>query len=135
MAKFESDSYLIKATKATLESFIGNPANLKEILPSDRIENWKETDNGCSFKIKGLADISLHLESKENGNVIYASASEKPFPFKLLVKMEDSGEEQSELSASFDAEVNAFMATMLKGPLVNFLNSLGNAIKKKYEAI
>ena len=133
MAMFQSDSFLISATKDTLERFLSKPSNLKTILPEDRISNWQETDNGCSFKIKGLADIHLKLAEKEVESVIYASASEKPFPFKLVVELKDEGDETS-IEAKFDADVNSFMGAMLKTPLVNFLNALGEAIKKRFDA-
>lgn len=132
MAEFKSDRFLINTTRKGLKEFLSQPSNLKLILPEDRIENWKEEGNSCSFKIKGLAEIRLKLEDSDEGEVIYASASDKPFPFKLVVRLGEDQEGASEINAFFDADVNSFMGAMIKTPLTNFLNALGDAIKKRF---
>lgn len=131
MTTFNSDSYPISATPNEIYTFLAQPANLREILPQDRIENWKVDGDQCSFKIKGLADIALKLESADDYKVTYVSTSEKPFAFKLIVDLntQDNG---AAISAKFDADVNSFMGMMLKSPLTNFLNSLGEALNRKY---
>ena len=132
MAKFESDEFDVATQPETLKAFLAVPANLVHILPSDRIEQWESDERGCSFKIKGLAHINIQLESSDDESVIcYRSQGEKPFKFTLnvLVKPKDSG---STVSANFDADVNSFMSAMLKKPLTNFLNHLGEAIQSKF---
>mgnify|MGYP006083105755 CR=1 FL=1 len=131
MAIFKSDTFLVTVGNDVISNFLRDPKNLIEILPQDRIEDWKADDTTCSFKIKGLASIFLSLESAEKHTVIFKSNSEKPFSFRLIVDLvENIG--VTDLSARFDADVNAFMGTMLKGPLTNFLNHLGAEIKAKY---
>ncbi|MEX2595876.1 MAG: hypothetical protein WEC59_03020 [Salibacteraceae bacterium] len=132
MVTFKSDSYSISATASALAEFLGNPSNLKLILPEDRIENWKEKENGCSFKIKGLAEIHLKVEDSSEEKVVFRSDSDKPFAFKLIVHFAQNDQTSTELSANFDADVNSFMSMMLKTPLTNFLNALGEAIKKHF---
>lgn len=133
MAIFNSDHFLIRLSKEGLRTYLSEPANLKEILPADRIENWHADGNSCSFKIKGLAEVSLNLETTAGDEVIYISANPKPFPFKLVIKLEEGVSSDTKIHAYFDADVNAFMGAMLKTPLVNFLNALGAAIKKRYD--
>ncbi len=131
MTTFNSDSYPISATPNEISTFLAQPANLREILPQDRIENWKVDGDQCSFKIKGLADIALKLESADDYKVTYVSTSEKPFAFKLIVDL-NTKDDGAAISAKFDADVNSFMGMMLKSPLTNFLNSLGEALNRKY---
>lgn len=130
MQTFQSESHAVNTASSEVSAFIGVPSNLIEILPADRIENWKTTEDGCSFKIKGLAEISLKLESATDEKVVYASASDKPFPFKLSVSSQ--GDSPCTVQAAFDADVNSFMSMMLKTPLTNFLDSLGKALTEKY---
>ena len=133
MAVFESDKHAVATKPSDLTDFLAVPSNLLEILPQDRIENWRTEGATCAFKIKGLADIQLQLASSSANEVVYASASEKPFEFKLIIQAK--GTENTELSATFDADVNTFMAMMLKAPLTNFLNSLGEELSKRYGAV
>lgn len=131
MTSFNSETYSLSASQTEVSQFLAEPSNLYEILPQDRIENWTVNGDQCSFKIKGLADIALKLESATNTEVIYASTSEKPFSFKLIVMLDEAASGSS-ISAKFDADVNSFMGMMLKTPLTNFLNSLGKALNQKY---
>lgn len=131
MQHFESSTYNVNAAPAELSAFLSTPSNLKSILPEDRIEDWESSATGCAFKIKGLAHIQLKLGQHSVNEVKYVSAGEKPFPFQLVVHIADK-DGASQLQAAFDAEVNTFMSMMLKNPLTNFLNSLGEAIQKKY---
>ena len=130
MTTFESQTHQVATSPVELTSFLSQPSNLLEILPQDRIENWSSEGDTCRFKIKGLADIQLRLESSEDEKVIYVSTSDKPFAFRLIIHV--AGTSQSDLNASFEADVNSFMGMMLKTPLTNFLNALGEALKKKY---
>ncbi len=131
MTSFNSDTYSLSTGQKEVSDFLAQPANLHEILPQERIENWKIDGDQCSFKIKGLADIALKLENATDSEVTYVSTSEKPFPFKLIVMLNEA-EGGSSISAKFDADVNSFMGMMLKTPLTNFLNSLGKALNRKY---
>jgi len=133
MVHFESSGYTIKATASELSNFLSTPSNLRSILPADRIEDWEASETGCAFKIKGLAHIQLRLDQHTDTAVKYVSASDKPFSFELVVHLKDV-DGASQIRATFDAEVNSFMSMMLKGPLTNFLNALGEAIQKKYSA-
>lgn len=132
MADFSSSTFQINCTNTELSDYLGQPANLVEILPADRIEDWKTEGDSCSFKIKGLAHISLKLAEKSASKVVYSNTSEKPFPFNLIINTKDAGNNSTSLDAAFDADVNSFMGMMLKGPLSAFLNSLGEAIQKRY---
>ncbi len=134
MAVFESDKFTINTNSAEVIQFVSVLKNLIEILPQDRIEDWQADDKYCSFKIKGLAHISLELEDRTNSQLVLKSRSDKPFDFKLIISVNQSPENQNsiDLSANFDADVNSFMGAMLKSPLTNFLNHLGEQLKRKY---
>ncbi|HAW20659.1 MAG TPA: hypothetical protein DCX14_10790 [Flavobacteriales bacterium] len=134
MPVFESDSYDVVAAQSSVSSFLSVPENLIEILPQDRIEDWKFTEDECSFKITGLAHISLKLKTVDKDKITYISNSEKPFPFSLNLHLGEKGD-STDFSADFDADVNAFLGTMLKAPLTNFLNHLSTSIQKKYAPV
>jgi len=128
---FESNSFDINANSKAVSDYFGKPSNLKDLLPADRIEDWNETEETCSFKIKSLAHIFLRIKDITDQKVVYTSDAEKPFPFDLNIHITASGDTCS-IKADFDADVNGFMGMMLKQPLTNFLNSLGEAASKKF---
>ena len=130
MAIFTSDPHMVNGSTIDVSNFIAIPANLIEILPEDRIEHWKSDGDKCSFKIKGLAHISLKLKSAKSDEVIYASDAEKPFSFEMIIKLKNV-EGKTKVDSEFHAEVNGFFGTMLKAPMTNFLNHLGKALSSK----
>jgi hypothetical protein len=132
MTTFESEIFSINSKNAFIARFLSDPQNLNQILPSDHISDWSADEFGCSFKIKNLAHIYLKLSNVESSKVVFVSNDERPFSFELVISIQPNGKDSSNLSASFIADVNTFMGAMLKTPLTNFLNSLGNQIKKKY---
>jgi len=131
MAVFNSETFQVATSSNLISQFLSDPQNLIEILPQDRVDDWKADASSCSFKIKGLASIFLVKEKADNNAVVFRSNSDKPFPFLLIIDL-DENDGFTNISARFDAEVNTFMGSMLKGPLTNFLNHLGSEIKQKY---
>jgi hypothetical protein len=131
MTSFESNSFQVSAEGKHLLDFLANPANLEGILPTDRIENWRLIDQGCAFKIKGLADISIVLGARAEDAIQYRSSSDKPFDFTLEVRATTG--QPTMLQAFFHADVNSFMGMMLKSPLTNFLNTLGEGLKRRFD--
>ena len=127
----KSDEYAVKTNAENVLAFVSKPANLIQLLPQDQIENWASTEQGCSFKIKGLAHITLAVGEITSNQIVYKSAAEKPFPFKLIF-IRGQSLDGSTIIAEFNPEVNAFMATMLKSPMTNFLNHLGQSAQAKY---
>lgn len=131
MAVFKSQSHLVSKPIAEVSKYVAIPSNLIELLPADRVENWKTEGDRCSFKIKGLAHISLKLKSSTPDEVIYGSDAEKPFPFEMVI-MFRAVENNTQVNAEFRAEVNSFFATMLNGPMSKFLDHLGRALSTKF---
>ena len=132
MTSFESSICSVTADSSIISEYLSQPENLIDILPSDRIEDWKCTGETCSFRIKGLATIKLKLTSASSERVVYDS-EDGPFDFQLIVRIEHS-DAGSAVTAYFDADVSSMMAVMLKSPLTNFLNSLGEALEAKFSA-
>ncbi|GAB4380938.1 MAG: hypothetical protein Kow0075_12500 [Salibacteraceae bacterium] len=114
-------------------AFLKIPVNILKILPGDRIENTASDELGCSFRIKGLADISIELDSADVKKVAYRSKGDKPFSFVLTFNIEEAGS-NTNLNIDLDADVNAFMGAMIKAPLENFLNELVKKLSEHFES-
>src|SRR5690554_1281820 len=117
--KLESDKVVVNASTKEILDFLSNAENLYELLPQDHISNFKADELQCSFKVQGGFEISL-VEDSISGNVLHLKSGEKtPFPFKLNVKLEELGENQTEGFIEFDGEVNMFLKMMVEKPLSN----------------
>ncbi len=132
MTTFESEVYAISSDADGVKDFLSNLENLEHLLPQDRIENVKLSNSTASFKIKGLAEINIALQESSAELIVYRNSSKKPFPFDLKVNLTAEGD-KTQAQVFFEADINSFMAMMMKTPLTNFLNSLGKNLDRHFQ--
>lgn len=130
MSRFESKEVRIDAAPEVVSDFLHDPRNLYELLPKDRIEDWEADEDKCSFRISGLSSMDLHRSEALRGEkVAYRSGEQAPFPFLLSVHLEEKdGGTLSQVL--FEAEMNAFMEQMAKGPLERLFDHMADRIKE-----
>src|SRR5687767_6694261 len=94
MTKIESKHVTVNNTQQEVFAFLGDLNNFRELLPQDKISEWKSDKNFCSFKVNGMATISLILKSSEPETRHHiVSGEESPFPFTLDVFVESKGDQ------------------------------------------
>jgi len=57
--KIAPKAELINTSDEVLFNLLSDLNNLKDFLPTEKIENWNATSDSCSFKIKGLAKSTM----------------------------------------------------------------------------
>lgn len=130
MSTFESKEVEVKADPATLQNFIRDPKNLYELLPKERIENWKADERSCSFKISGVSSMELQLQDSETpGQVKYRSGEKAPFPFELSIQISEK-EGGSTCQVICEAELNPFLENMVQGPLERLFDHMAERINE-----
>lgn len=130
MSRFESREFELEAEKEAVRDFLKDPRDLYQILPQERIEDWQADEKHCSFRIKGLSSLDLHLEEKDDpGRVSYRSGEKAPFPFELFVELEERGTGTS-FRIICEAELNAFMEQMAKGPFEKLFEHMGQRLSE-----
>ena len=94
-------------------------------MPEGKIEKWESTEDQCEFTIKGMARIGLKKESAEAPHHLKVSSFGKvPFTFDLDINLKEQAEQQTEVSMTFNGDINPFMKMMVEKPLRNFFNYL-----------
>jgi carbon monoxide dehydrogenase subunit G len=128
MTTIESKHVAINNTQKEVFEFLGDLNNFKLLLPQDKISNWKSDLKSCSFKVNGMATISLILASSEpNKNHHIVSGEESPFPFTLDIAVEENGE-NSVAYNKFVGEINPFLRLMVEKPLTNLFNYIADKL-------
>lgn len=125
----------IESTKSTTNKsaqdvfeFLSDLNNLEKLMPQDKVDNWRSTENTCRFAIKNLATIGMKTASSSAPNTIeLVSDGKNPFPFSLTLFMNDTSA-GCEAYFEFKGEVNMFMKTMIQKPLKTFFDGLVNAL-------
>ena len=130
MTTIESEHKLINANEEAIYSFLSDMNNIEQLLPQDKISDWKSDEKSCSFKIQKAATISLnHNEGEPHQKINYKSGEKSPFPFDLDVYITPK-DGQTEVYLIFNGEVNAFLKMMVMKPLTNLFNYMAHRLQE-----
>lgn len=129
--KIESEKVIVQNSQESIFKYVGDMNNIINLLPQDKVTDWKSTENDCSFKVQNTATISLVKESVEEFSQLNLVSGEKsPFPFKLTIHINKLDDNSCEGYILFDGKVNAFLKMMVEKPLSNLFNYMSNKLQE-----
>lgn len=128
----ESQRVNVAATSSEVYEFLSIPKNIHELLPQDKVSDFKADEKSCSFKVQGGFTITLVQDELTPHNRLKMVSGEKsPFPFDLTIHIEEIDAETVGY-ISFNGEVNAFLKMMVQKPLTNLFNYMSVKLQEKY---
>ncbi len=131
--KILSDKALINAPEEEVFEFLCDANNFQQILPEDKISDFRADEHGCSFKAPGGFLIELLYISKTAYTRIDMKSGEKaPFDFTLVVHLRKKGPVQTEGYIEFKGDVNMFMRMMVEKPLLSLFNSMSDKLQEVF---
>ena len=87
MTRIESKHVDIARPAQDVYTFLQDMNNFQQLLPQDRISDWKSDGTSCSFKVAGAATIGLQLDGGTAPDHVRLKSTERsPFPFTLDVQ-------------------------------------------------
>ena len=126
MTTIESKHVEIGKGAQDLYTFLQDMNNFQQLLPQDRISEWKSDGTSCSFKVQGAATIGLKLDGGTPNTVVRMVSSERsPFPFTLTVNLEERGE-NTHAGQVFEADLNPFIKMMVESPLKHLFDHIAD---------
>ena len=135
MAKFLSKSVEVNAHIAEVHAYLQNMANIQRLLPLDKISNWSNTEDWCSFKIQNIYTIELKrvnaVLNDEDAETTFETTDKSPFPFVLKAKLKSNGE-STIAHQDCDATINPFMEMMVKGPFQQLFDYMSERLAKEF---
>ena len=134
MTHLASDKVIVDKTPEELFNFLSDFNNFGHLMP-EQISDWKSTRDECSFTIKGMASLGMHIKERTpHSSIVIEDSGKSPFRFLLrcsIVPAEsDSTANKSMVQLVFDADLNPMLQMMASRPLTNFLNLLVNKLKE-----
>lgn len=124
----QSSTSNVSANIETVKSFLSNPRNLEQLLPSDKVSQFEANEKSCSFVVQGGIKISLLLDQVQETTVCYRSGEGSPFPFTLKICLADQGV-QTDGYVLFDGEINGFLKLMVEKPLKSLFEGMIERLK------
>ncbi len=130
--KLESETVQVSASLKEVKAFLSQPANYWELLPQDKVSEFKHDDTSCSFKAQGGVVISLVYQGERENEVLLKSGEKSPFPFTLVIHLNQL-EKGIEGNLQFDGEVNMFLKMMVEKPLLALFNYMSKKLKEHFD--
>jgi hypothetical protein len=129
--KIESDKVVVNSSQENIFAYVSDMNNIINLLPQDKVSDWKSTNDDCSFKVQNTATISLIKNGGEEPSKLFLKSGEKsPFPFELTIHIVKIDDNSCEGFILFDGQVNTFLKMMVEKPLTNLFNYMSNKLKE-----
>src|SRR5688572_8479149 len=126
----DSDKVTINKTAKEVFDYLTDFNNIKNLLPQDKISDWRSDLDSCSFKIQNAAIIPLiKKEVFPHSKIDIVSGEKAPFPFTLEVYITETAD-GCECYFHFNGDINAFLKMMVVGPLTNLFNYMTKKLKE-----
>ncbi|MBS1938276.1 MAG: hypothetical protein JST98_02830 [Bacteroidetes bacterium] len=126
MTTIQSKTVAIARQPADLYAFLQDMNNFRQLLPEDRISEWKSDGKSCSFKVQGAATIGLQLDGGTPGSLVKMKSTDRaPFPFTLDVHLEEM-DGRTQAYQLFQADLNPILKMMVEKPLKNLFDHIAD---------
>ena len=139
MVKIESKKVEIKRNVEFVYEYLSDFTHFS-MVANDKIENFKATQDKCSFTIKGMTDMGLKILSRiPNESITITNDTDVPssMPLNFLIIFEFKKVEPyvSSVVVKMELDANPMIAMMVKKPLEKFVNSLADGMKVAMETM
>jgi hypothetical protein len=121
----ESETNTTQSSIRSLFEFLTDFKNFSSILPEDKVENFKYSENECSFNIKGITPMTIKLAEKDPCHfILFTSDGLAKFNFKLKVMFAGEPEKPGSCNVHLIGDLNPFIKAMAEKPLTNLVNTM-----------
>ena len=139
MVKIESKKVEINRNVEFVYEYLADFTHFS-MVANDKIENFKATQDRCSFTIKGMTDMGLKIISRLPNESITISndtdvPSSMPLNFLIIFEFERVEPYVTKVIVKMELDANPMIAMMVKKPLEKFVNSLADGMKTAMETM
>ena len=137
MVKTESKKTEIGRNVEFVFDYVSNFSNFS-LMANDKIENFKATEDRCSFTIKGMGDFGLKIIGRIPYEKITVASdpevqSSMPLNFILNLNFEKTEAYKCNDTAVIELDVPQIMAMMIKKQLEKAADTLVETLKQRME--
>lgn len=137
MVKTESKKTEIGRNVEFVFDHVSNFSNFS-LMANDKIENFKATEDKCSFTIKGMGDFGLKIIDRIPYEKITVASdpevqSSMPLNFILNLNFEKTEAYKCNVTAVIELDVPQIMAMMIKKRLEKAADTLVETLKQRME--
>ena len=131
MTRIESKMGVVKQPAEKIFNYISNFNNFSQLIPEDKVKDFESTDDTCRFKVEGIGQAGLRIIEREPHKLIKISSDEETtFDLLLWIQIKEIEPGDSRLKITTEVILNPMMATMVRKPLKNFIDTLIDQAEK-----
>lgn len=120
-----------KSSVDALYNFLTDFRNFSEVLPADRIADFRATENECSFVVQGIAALKVALEDKEpHGRINYNITGPAGSVIKLVLLFSGNAGQSGTCEVQMAAHLNPFLKAMAEKPLRTLVNTIAQKVSE-----
>ena len=124
-----SKTYSTQSSLKKLFEFLIDFKNFNSILPQDKVENFKFTENQCSFSIKGITPMTVKLVEKiPNEFIFFSSEGLAKFNFSLKVYFIENSNKIGQCRVEMLGDLNPIILKMAEISLQNLINTMSQKL-------
>lgn len=133
--KYTSKQVQIHRPDEDIYTKLSNFENFTPIL-ADKVEEWKATEDRCSFKAKGFT-VGLKMAEREPFKLIKVAGDDEsgvPFPFTFWIQLKGESDNaagstpDTRMRIVLDVELNMMMRMMIGGKMQQAVDSMAERI-------
>lgn len=127
----ESSIRQIDAPQQNVYDLLSNLENIEKVrdkIPEDKVENLEFDHDSISIKTQ-LGAIKLVIVNREEPKMIKFETAESPLPFNFWIQILPVTETTSKMKLTIKADINPFMAGMVKKPLQDGIEKIADALQ------
>jgi carbon monoxide dehydrogenase subunit G len=125
MAKIESKITKSEMSDEKLYDFVTDFNNFENLIPADKIKDWKSDGDSCTFSIDGIGSAGLRIIEREPHTMVkITSEGSSPVNFLMWIQLKKISDNDTRIKITIDPQVNMMMMTMVKKPLKEFVDML-----------
>ncbi|MDO5968787.1 SRPBCC family protein [Flavivirga aquimarina] len=109
-------------------NFLSDVKNFESLMPENISKFEVLGDDKFLFALKGMPEIILKKKEAIAPNKIVLGAAGGKLDFSLVGNIVEINETSSDVELEFTGDFNPMMATMIKGPISKFIETLVTSI-------
>ncbi|MDR1793749.1 MAG: hypothetical protein LBR36_10010 [Bacteroidales bacterium] len=127
----QSNEINVNNSDSVVYKILSNCSYLERYLPPDKLQNFRSTENECSFSVAGVGEIELTIVEQTPFSLVeYSLKGAMKMVAKVQFFIRENEPQTCILSANIQADIPFFMATMLKPQLLKVLSTILEVVKQ-----
>ena len=136
MTKIESTIREIAYPQQTVYAMLSDLSNIEKVkdrIPADKVNDLTFDANSISVNTQ-MGAVRLTIVEREEPKTIKFETQESPVPFNFWIQLLPVTEATSKMKLTISADLNPFIAGMVKKPLQEGIERIADALQAiKYE--